>query len=253
MRLLVIGALAFVIPTSWGKDLLGDLDLSKGNALQMQLCSLKPGKSMKAYEDMFEDYLKWAVENDQEPWALRLKPVFTSPGPGGSFEWIEIMASPFEKWGAGWDKWLGTKDGIRLNNQWQDLANCRVAVHQMFNLHIDRDRINNDSRVITMDWCTRYEGVTFGQLSKRHAEAAANMGNSPVVAWNIVYPGVGARNVPGEFLHMMSYQNHQGLMSSREAFANQGGWQRREDYATSYAKCTGANVYQAEVLHVPGA
>ena len=162
------------------------------------------------------------------------------------------MASPFEKWGAGWDKWLGTKEGSRLNDQWQELADCRVAVHQMFNLYIDRDGLADDSRVITMDWCTRNEGVTYDQLNERHRAAAANMDDSPVVAWNIIYPGVGARNVPGEFLHMMSYKNHQGLMLSRDAFANAGGWQRREAYETSYATCTGTNVYQAKVLQVPG-
>lgn len=252
MRPLLLSFLVFFMPTSWADEMLGELDLSKGNALQMQLCSLKPGKSMKAYEAMFDDYLEWAVENDQESWALRLTPVFAAPGPNASFEWIEIMASPFEKWGAGWDKWLGTKEGSRLNDQWQELADCRVAVHQMFNLYIDRDGLADDSRVITMDWCTRNEGVTYDQLNERHRAAAANMDDSPVVAWNIIYPGVGARNVPGEFLHMMSYKNHQGLMLSRDAFANAGGWQRREAYETSYATCTGTNVYQAKVLQVPG-
>lgn len=254
MRLFVISILAIYLPTSWGEGSPGKLDLSKGNALQMQLCSLKPGKSMKAYEDMFDDYLTWAVENDQEPWAFRLKPVFKSSGQAASFEWIEIMASPFEKWGIGWDKWLGTKDGSRLNEQWQELANCQVAVHQVFNLYIDRERLSDDSRVITMNWCTRNEGVTFQQLSAQHRRAAAsmNMDNSQVVAWNIVYPGLGARNTPGQFLHMMSYANHRDLMLSRDTFANGGGWQRRAAYEASYATCTGSNVYQAEVLHVPG-
>ena len=69
MRPLLLSFLVFFMPTSWADEMLGELDLSKGNALQMQLCS-QTRQSMKAYEAMFDDYLEWAVENDCESWAL---------------------------------------------------------------------------------------------------------------------------------------------------------------------------------------
>ena len=36
------------------------LDLSQGNSLQMQLCSLKPGKKMKDYKANFDAYVDWS-------------------------------------------------------------------------------------------------------------------------------------------------------------------------------------------------
>ena len=37
-------------------------DLSQGNSLQMQLCSLKPGKKMKDYKANFNAYIAWSKE-----------------------------------------------------------------------------------------------------------------------------------------------------------------------------------------------
>jgi hypothetical protein len=41
-------------------------------------------------------------------------------------------------------------------------------------------------------------------------------------------------------------------MARQNELANNEGWRQRLAYETSYADCTGENVYYAEVLNRPG-
>ena len=54
------------------------LDLSKSNSLQMQLCSLKPGKKMEDYVASFDEYIAWSKKQGVETFALRLVPMFAT-------------------------------------------------------------------------------------------------------------------------------------------------------------------------------
>jgi hypothetical protein len=60
------------------------------------------------------------------------------------------------------------------------------------------------------------------------------------------------RDAPGEFANILSFEDANGLMAWQNNLANNGGWRMREDYMTSYASCSGDNVYYAEVLNRPG-
>ena len=72
------------------------LDLSQGNSLQMQLCSLKPGKKMKDYKANFDAYVDWSKKQGVETFALRLTPMYHSqPNNQSGYEWIELLAAPF--------------------------------------------------------------------------------------------------------------------------------------------------------------
>lgn len=57
------------------------MDLSEGNALQMQMCSLQPRKSMADRDRVMNAYLKWSKENDAEVFLLRLTPLFGGAAP----------------------------------------------------------------------------------------------------------------------------------------------------------------------------
>ena len=65
------------------------------------------------------------------------------------------------------------------------------------------------------------------------------------------YPGLGIRNPPGDFAHYLSFADTNGLMAYQNTFANEEGWRQRRDYNTSYADCTGENVYHVQVLNRP--
>ena len=231
------------------------LDLSQGNSLQMQLCSLKPGKKMKDYKANFDAYVDWSKKQGVETFALRLTPMYHSqPNNQSGYEWIELLAAPFEVSGEAWDKWQTTKEGQALNEDWQSIADCRVSLNPIFTLFADETITAKDTRIITMDWCSRLPGVSYDHLQEKHDGMLANRSpDSPVKAWSIMYTGLGMRNAPGEYMHMLSFSDNAGLNAYMNNYANNDGWRQRESYQTSYATCTGQNVYFAEVLNRPGA
>jgi hypothetical protein len=230
------------------------LDLSQSNSLQMQLCSLKPGKKMKDYEASFDAYIAWSKKQGVETFALRLLPMYvTQPNNQPGYDWIELLAAPFEVSGEGWDKWLTTKEGQALNANWQSIADCRVSLNPIHTLYVDNTITAKDTRIVTMDWCSRLPGVSYDHIQEKHDSMLANRApNSPVSAWSIVYKGLGMRNAPGEYMHMLSFANNAGLNAYMNNYANNEGWRQREAYQTSYASCSGQNVYFAEVLNRPG-
>ena len=176
------------------------LDLSQGNSLQMQLCSLKPGKKMKDYKANFDAYVDWSKKQGVETFALRLTPMYHSqPNNQSGYEWIELLAAPFEVSGEAWDKWQTTKEGQALNEDWQSIADCSVSLNPIFTLFADETITAKDTRIITMDWCSRLPGVSYDHLQEKHDGMLANRSpDSPVKAWSIMYTGLGMRNAPGD-------------------------------------------------------
>ena len=65
-------------------------------------------------------------------------------------------------------------------------------------------------------------------------------------------PGLGGRNTPGDFAHILSFADMQGIMAWQNNWANNQGWRQTQDYQASYAECTGHNTYHARVLNRPG-
>lgn len=230
------------------------MDLAQGNAVQMQMCSLQPRKTMADRDRVMNAYLKWAQDNEVEVFVLRLTPLYGGPDPSGNvqFEWIELLASPYATTGTAWDKWLTTDEGRRINAQWLETSECRVSVNPVFNMFLDREALSGNTRVMTFNWCTRQEGVSWDQLLARHdTMLAGRPDDSPVGSWTIMYPGLGVRNPIGEFAHLVSYPDVSSLMAYQNTLVNEEGWRQREDYYTSYADCIGENVYRGEVLNRP--
>jgi hypothetical protein len=149
---------------------------------------------------------------------------------------------------------LTGEDGRKINAQWQETADCRVALNAAFIVAIDQDALSErDDRVMTFNWCTRNEGVSTDQLIAKHQSLASTWNtDSPIKAWTIMYPSLGSRNTPGEFAHLLSFEDANGLMAWQNATVNEGGWRIRQDYETAYAACTGDNAYYVEVLNRPG-
>ena len=230
------------------------MNLAQANVAQMQLCSLKPRKSMADYDKVMNAYIQWSKDNDAQVYVMRLTPLFASPPPGENmqFEWIDLLISSFEKSGDGWNKWLSTDSGQRLNAQWNASADCRVSMNPIFNQFIDTDALSSDTRIMTFNWCTVNDGVTTDALMARHDSMVENRAeDAPVKAWNIIIPGLGNRNPPGDFAHLLSFNDANGLMAFQNGIANEGGWRQRQEYFRSFATCSGENAYQGRVLNRP--
>ena len=248
---MLVGSVAFAATGQYS-----GMNLEQGNALQLNLCSLKPGKTMTNYNRVMDSYVEWSKENDVELFVIRATPMMVSPNPnaGADIDFIDMLIGPYEVSGGSWTKWLTGEDGQKINAQWQETADCRVAMNAAFIQVIDRDALSGrDDRVMTFNWCTRNEGVSSDQLIAKHQQIASTWNtDSPIKAWTIMFPGLGSRNTPGDFAHLLSFEDASGLMAWQNAIANESGWRSRQDYETSYADCTGENAYYAEVLNRPG-
>lgn len=248
---LLIGTCAFAATGQYS-----GLNLEQANSLQMQLCSLKPGKSMANYRKVVDSYISWSKENGVEVFVLRATPMFVSAPQNAQmdFDFIEMLMGSYEVSGSGWTKWLTSEEGQKLNEQWQEAADCRVVVNPAVIQVIDQAALSaRNDRVMVMNWCTRREGVTWDQLQAKHQQIASGWSTeSPLKSWGIMYPSLGMRNAPGEFMNILSFEDANGLMAWQDNLANNEGWRTRADYMTSYADCIGDNVYYAEVLNRPG-
>lgn len=253
--LTILGGLALTTNFAFAEQYSG-IDLSEGSSVQMQLCTLKPGKSMENYDRVIRDYVTWSKENDVEVFFMRATPLFMSAPQNGqpSIDFFEMLVAPFSVAGNGWDKWLTTEESQKLNARWQDTAECRVTMNAGFIMALDREALSaRDDRVMTFNWCTRNEGVSVDQLQAKHQQMAATWNtDSPVKAWTILAPSLGSRNMPGAFAHLLSFEDVNGLMAWENTKANDEGWRTRMDYETSYAGCVGENVYHMQVLNRPG-
>ncbi|MDH3645116.1 MAG: hypothetical protein OES38_23645, partial [Gammaproteobacteria bacterium] len=104
--LYVMGLLAGSLAIADQHEQYSGIALNQGNALQMNLCSLKRGKSMASYDRVFNDYIEWSKENDAEVFVLRATPIFGGPtADGPQFEFIDMLISPFGVSGDAWTKW----------------------------------------------------------------------------------------------------------------------------------------------------
>ena len=110
----------------------------------------------------------------------------------------------------------------------------------------------DNNRVVTWNWCTRKEGVSWDQLNAKHRSAAASTDYDPTsIGWAAFYPHLGGANAPGEFAHVVIYPNVEALMERGARYA-QGGWRALDDYYTSYADCSGESARLETVMYRPG-
>ena len=223
--------------------------------IQANLCKLNPGVSLDDYQEMIDDYFDWAKENDVDPVFVRQFPLFSHenlarPWP---YDFVEFLVSDYQRWGKAWDLWLTSKDGMALNERWQSLAMCHVKQAHAFMLYADQEQMaSDDERYVTWNWCTRKEGVTFEEISAKHAEYAADMqeDSGGIIGWVVMLPHTGGADAAGEFAHVAIYPDMESFMARRSMLAN-GGWQVTRDYFNLYADCTGEMLNTESVLYRP--
>lgn len=232
----------------------GGIDPAEPMSVQIQLCTLNDGKSMRDYDAMSARYRKWAKKNDAEVALIRQYPFATHNMPDNPYpaDFVEFLVTDFENSGSGWDKWMSTKEGQKLNAEWQDIATCSLKFAAMFTNWADVEAINtDDSRMVTWNWCTRREGVSHDDLNAMHARVVENnpdgLGN---IGWFTMYPLIGGASASGEFAHVVVYPDMAGVMTRMDQFAN-GGWRDRMEYY-KLADCTGEALMMEEVLSRPG-
>ena len=231
------------------------IDVSEPFNLQIQMCALLDGVTEKDYDAFLQDYFVWSKKHDVEVTFIRQKSLFTHANAKNPnlYDFVEFLATDHESSGRGWDKWLTTKDGQKLGQRWSKLAKCDVKMAHAEMIWADVDKMNTDKdRVVTWNWCSRKDGVSWDQLDAKHRSAAALAGDNPGnIGWAAFYPHLGGANAPGEFAHIVIYPNVEALMKSGARHAR-GGWRGLDDYYTSYANCSGQSAYLETIMYDPG-
>ncbi len=222
--------------------------------VQVQLCSLLPGKTMAQYDRHNEKYFAWAKKNDVEVTFVRSTPLLThSNGRNNpaSYDFFELLASDYETSGKAWDLWMSTAEGQKLSAEWQSIAKCDVKMASLFRQWANMEALKTDNnRISTWNWCTRKEGVSSEQLTAKHQSLAAEFGEGiGNIGWFTFYPLIGGANTPGEFAHVSVYPDMAGLMEHQRWFS-EGGWKTRQDYH-NYADCQGESASVEEVRNRP--
>ena len=246
----------FANPAAQADDhMIDNINVQQPFNIQANLCKLNAGVDLDDYQEMIDDYFEWAKENDVDPVFVRQFPLFSHqnlsrPWP---YDFVEFLVSDYQRWGKAWDLWLTSQDGMALNERWQSLAMCHVKQAHAFMLYADQEQMaTDDERYVTWNWCTRKEGVTFEEISAKHAEYAIDMKeySCGIIVWLVMLTHTGGADAAGEFAHVAIYPDMESFMARRSMQAN-GGWKVTRDYFNLYADCTGEMLNTEAVLHRP--
>ena len=96
------------------------------------------------------------------------------------------------------------------------------------------------------------EGKTWGQLRKRQARAAqsGDPSYSEAAFWGLIVPRVGGQDLPGDFAHVMTFNDMERFMAYQRWFDLEGGAAAYGDYNSSYATCLGPSIFIEDVINM---
>ena len=228
------------------------VDLDQQFGIQFEVCSLLPGKSMTDMAKLDGDVRIQFDENTQGLSLMRLTPLFSPGMPGNSqVDFIDVTLGPITDFGSSWDKWMSSEDAQRLMSKIDDVAECTFKFARAKNRVAKTDALDaTDSRLVSMEWCSKRENIQWSQIIEQHDEWEASYGESgPAMAWNVVIPRLGSGDRRGQFMHMVSYENATQLMANEEWIANGGGAAALGNYYDAFANCDGESVWSAEYIY----
>tara|TARA_B100001063_G_scaffold16879_1_gene12970 strand:+ start:409 stop:1176 length:768 start_codon:yes stop_codon:yes gene_type:complete len=222
--------------------------------LQIQLCKLNDGVTMKEYDAMISEYFEWAKENDVETYFARQTALY----PHNSFidagyDFVELLNTSHVNSGKGWDKWLGTKSGQKLNKKWQELANCKVKMAAIVPNFLNEKALGKDKdRIVSWNWCSLNDGVSYEDLLEEHSKRASSLEENSrgLIAWANVYPRIGMSEAPGDFAHLALFPNIEAAQVYQQDQSD-GGWKSYRDYNQNFASCEGDQFMIEKVLSDP--
>ena len=227
-------------------------DLETPQAIQIQLCNLNEGKTLAQYDKLNSDYFSWSEKNNVSTNFIRHTPLFThSNASNPGYDYIEYLIGPHEVLAENWDKWMNTKEGQKLNARWQDIATCHVKLGTLYMRWVNEEaNAADDNRIVTMDWCTRKDSVSWDQLTAKHDQIKASYPEGVQnIVWAMMFPQIGSADAPGDFAHVNVYPDMQAFMERHKWLSHDSGWKLRDDYTSSYADCRGDEAFVEDVLY----
>tara|TARA_B110000858_G_scaffold21147_1_gene21359 strand:- start:1462 stop:2229 length:768 start_codon:yes stop_codon:yes gene_type:complete len=253
MKKILLTFLTFILTFSVSENSIADDHMEVSN-LQIQLCNLNDGVTMKEYDAMISEYFEWAKENDVETYFARQTALY----PHNSFidagyDFVELLNTSHVNSGKGWDKWLGTKSGQKLNEKWQKLANCKVKMAAIVPNFLNEKALSEDKdRIVSWNWCSLNDGVSYEDLLEEHSKRASSLEENSrgLIAWANVYPRIGMSEAPGDFAHLALFPNIEAAQVYQQDQSD-GGWKSYRDYNQNFASCEGDQFMIEKVLSDP--
>jgi hypothetical protein len=224
------------------------VDVGEGVAQMAHICALKSEATMNDISKIDEKLHKFLDDENIRGFRQILVPLMAV---GATYDYIAFDFMDWEELGKNWDQYLGSKTGGVIASEYDKVEDCDALVATVFPLLRRPEISSDDSRIVTVEWCTRKDGVSADQLSAKHrAIAAENVDNELVGWWGVGYPMAGVRDgvFPGDFYHLVNYTDMKTFAATKNAIANEEGWKARADYYASYADCTGEHVMIGETV-----
>ena len=222
--------------------------------LQVQLCTLKGNTSMKQYDDMITDYVDWSRKHDVELFFARQTALYPhNSWFEAGYDFMELLLSSHAMSGKGWDKWLGTSDGQKLNERWQKMAECRVKQAASVPHFVNQELINkDDDRIVAWNWCTLNEGVSWDDMLAEHDRNVKLLEEDSlgIIGWATIYPRIGTEDAPGDFAHIVVYPDVESAQIYQQAQSD-GGWRDYNSYQANFATCRGDSFFIENVINNP--
>ena len=63
--------------------------------------------------------------------------------------------------------------------------------------------------------------------------------------------GVRTGDIQGDFAHFVGYPDMKAALADQSDIATKGGWKERRDYFSSYANCSGENLWKFDIANIP--
>ena len=224
------------------------VDIGEGVAHMAHICTLKSDATMNDISKIDKKLHKFMDDENIRGFRQILLPLMAI---GATYDYIAFDFMDWEELGNEWDLYLGSKTGSAIASEYDKVEDCDALVSAVFPLLRRPEISSEESRVVTVQWCTRKDGVSADQLSSKHrAIAAENIDNELVGWWGVGYPMAGVRDgvFPGDFYHLVNYADMKTFAAAKNAIANEEGWRARADYYASYANCTGEHVMIGETV-----
>jgi hypothetical protein len=253
MGRILLSFMALVAIISSTSNLKADDHMEVSN-LQIQLCKLNDGVTMKEYDAMISEYFQWAKENDVETFFSRQTALYPHNSfIGAGYDFVELLNTSHINSGKGWDKWLGTKSGQKLNARWQKLANCAVKMGAVVPNFINEKALTEDKdRIAAWNWCSLNPGVSYEDLLEEHEKRSSMLKENArgIIGWANLYPRVGMAGARGDFAHIAIFPDVESAQIYQQDQSD-GGWKSYRDYNQNFANCEGDQFMIEKVLSDP--
>ena len=222
--------------------------VGEGVAHMAHICTLKNGGTLNDVAEIDKDLHRFMDDENIRGFRQILTPLFAV---GAKYDYVAFDFMDWEQLGIEWDLFLGSKAGNAIASKYAEIEDCDAMVAAAYPLLRRADIRADSKRVVSVEWCTRKDGVSADQLNAKHrAIATANADNKLIGWWGVGYPVAGVRDgaFPGDFYHLVNYADMKTFAAAKNAIANEEGWRARADYYTSYADCSGEHVLIGETV-----